>query len=61
MTLIIRQLVIRGEVIPDSSQFERKKEVSLEQIRDLIDQAKKDMERELEEKFSQVIEYSTTR
>ncbi|TDK50621.1 hypothetical protein [Algoriphagus formosus] len=61
MTLIIRQLVIRGEVIPDSGQFDRKKEVSLEEIRDLINQAKREMERELEEKFSQVIDYSATR
>jgi hypothetical protein len=61
MTLIIRQLVIRGEVVSDSNSFERKRELSLEEVRELINQAKRDVEREMEEKFSQVMDYSATR
>ncbi|WP_026948143.1 hypothetical protein [Algoriphagus marincola] len=61
MTLIIRQLVIRGEVVSDSNSYERKRELSLEEVRELINQAKRDVEREMEEKFSQVMDYSATR
>ncbi|WP_297338271.1 DUF5908 family protein [Algoriphagus sp.] len=61
MTLIIRQLVIRGEVVEDTARYGGEQPLNLEQVKELIDAAKKEMEREYQEKISQMLDYSVSR
>lgn len=61
MTLIIKQLVIRGEVIEDSSRFGTDNQASMDKVRELIEAAKKEIEREYQEKISQLVEQSSSR
>lgn len=61
MTLIIRQLVIRGEVVEDTANYGREQQLSMEKVKELIDTAKKEIEREYQEKISQMMDYSVSR
>lgn len=61
MTLIIKQVVIRGEVMEDSSKFQREEGISPETVKRMIEQAKREIERQCEEKISAMIDHSLTR
>lgn len=61
MTLVIKQLVIKGEVIEDTSFFSREHQLSMEKVKEMIEQAKKEMEREYQEKLFQFLEHAATR
>jgi hypothetical protein len=61
MTLIIRQLVIRGEVIEDSDRLGREGGIDYEQVRQLIEAARREIEKDYQEKISEMIENSSAR
>lgn len=61
MTLIIRQLVIRGEVISDSGKYGRETNMSYEKVKELIQAAKKEIELEYQEKIAEMLENSAVR
>lgn len=61
MTLIIKQLVIRGEVVEDSPKFSREENLNYDQVKQLIDAAKKDLEKEFQDKISEMIENTSAR
>lgn len=61
MTLIIKQLVIRGEVLPDSGKYAQDTGLSYEKVKELINKAKKEIEQEYQEKISEMIENTTVR
>ncbi len=61
MTLVIKQLVIKGEVIEDTSFFSREHQLSMEKVKEMIEQAKKEMKREYQEKLFQFLEHAATR
>lgn len=61
MTLIIKQLVIRGEVVEDSPKFGREENLNYDQVKQLIDAAKKDLEKEFQDKISEMIENTSAR
>lgn len=61
MTLIIRQLVIRGEVVEDSARAGREESLNYEMVRQLIEAAKREIEKECQEKISEMIENTSAR
>ncbi|HSF52594.1 MAG TPA: DUF5908 family protein [Algoriphagus sp.] len=61
MTLIIKQLVIRGEVMEDSVKYNREENLSFEKVKQLIENAKKEIEKECQERISEMIENSAAR
>lgn len=61
MTLIIRQLVIRGEVVEDSAKYRRENELNLEKVAELVENAKKDIEREYQERMMEMLENTAAR
>lgn len=61
MTLIIKQLVIRGEVVEDTGRPDRSENPDFERIKQLIEAAKKDIENECRERISELIENNSAR
>lgn len=61
MTLIIKQLVIRGEVLEDSSNSNREETLSYDKVKELIAAAKREIEKDCREKISEMIENSSAR
>ncbi|WPR77342.1 DUF5908 family protein [Algoriphagus sp. NG3] len=61
MTLIIRQLVIRGEVLEDSAKYRRENDLNLEKVAELVENAKKDIEREYQERMMEMLENTAAR
>lgn len=61
MTLIIKQLVIRGEVTEDSGRTGREDSLNYDKVKELIDAAKKEIEKDCREKISEMIENSSAR
>ena len=61
MALTIKQLVIRGEVIEEPARLGRGQELTYEQVKQLIEAAKKDIEREYLDKISEMIENTAAR
>lgn len=55
MTLIIKQLVIRGEVIDDSTSFKKEEELNYEKMKHLLEDMKREIESQCMEKISSVI------
>lgn len=61
MTLIIRQLVIRGEVVEDSARSGREESLNYDMVKQLIEAAKREIEKECQEKISEMIENTSAR
>lgn len=61
MTLIIKQLIIRGEVVEDKGASSRGDAIDLDKVRQLIEAAKRDIEQECKERISELIENSSAR
>lgn len=61
MTLIIRQLVIRGEVVEDSAKSNREDNLNYEVVKQLIEAVRKEIEKECREKITEMIENSSAR
>ncbi|TVP46484.1 MAG: hypothetical protein EA341_13695 [Mongoliibacter sp.] len=61
MTLIIKQLVIRGEVIEDNANYSKEEHPNQEAIIQLIEDTKRKIENEYHEKMLELIEKSSTR
>jgi polyhydroxyalkanoate synthesis regulator phasin len=61
MTLIIKQVVIRGEVLSDSGKYVQDSGLSYEKVKELISKAKKEIEQEYQEKISEMIENTSVR
>ncbi|WP_373524363.1 DUF5908 family protein [Aquiflexum sp.] len=60
MTLIIKELIIKGEVIDDKSPFEEKK-IEEEALKELISQMKKDIEQDCFERILDKLQNQTHR
>ena len=60
MILIIKQLVIKGEVVADLGQ-EEDKELNLNLIREMIEEAKKEIERDCEDRIVELMENHSIR
>jgi len=61
MTLIIKQLVIRGEVVEDSAKSDPEKSLNYELVKQLIEVAKKEIEKECQEMISEMVENNAAR
>lgn len=61
MTLIIKQLVIRGEVIEDNANYSKEEHPNQEAIIQLVEDTKRKIENEYQEKMLELIEKSSTR
>lgn len=61
MTLIIKQLVIRGEVVEDSAKSDREESLNYELVKQLIETAKKEIEKECQEMISEMVENNAAR
>ncbi|PRY90716.1 DUF5908 family protein [Mongoliibacter ruber] len=61
MTLIIKQLVIRGEVIEDNSHYSKEEHPNQEALIQLIEETKREIEKEYQEKMLELIEKTSTR
>lgn len=61
MTLIIRQLVIRGEVVEDSAKSNRDENLNYDTVKQLIEIAKKEIEKECQEMISEVMDNNSAR
>lgn len=55
MALIIKQLVIRGEVIDDSTSFKKEEELNYEKMKHLLENMKREIESQCMEKISSAI------
>ncbi|WP_026965905.1 DUF5908 family protein [Algoriphagus terrigena] len=61
MTLIIKQLVIRGEVVEDSAKSDREESLNYELVKQLIETAKKEIEKGCQEMISEMVENNAAR
>ncbi|GAB3218619.1 hypothetical protein J0A67_03130 [Algoriphagus aestuariicola] len=61
MTLLIKQLIIRGEVVEDSERSNRGEKMDYEAIRQLVESAKREIVKECQERISEMIENSVAR
>jgi len=61
MTLIIRQLVIRGEVVEDSARYSRGTDLNLEKVTALLEATKREIEQEYQERMVEMLENTAAR
>lgn len=56
MTLIIKQLIIRGEVVEDLDRSNRDSNLDYQSVARLIEIAKREIEKECQDRISEMIE-----